>query len=216
MMRFIALLLACFSITALPAAEWTVDPAQQELHGTFAGQPFWLRLLPADKQFAGNRVLQLVYTPPSETELVGARINDCPFLLVNDHLLLVALNGRDSGSKVVPSAPKGYAVTREITVADGAEQRIDLEHRTITGELGWDLRLAPIVLSLGWRSDTNADIRLIDLFGPRHAEKLNLTWNHTAVTIAGTAYTITPDKTGHLHTVTAADGTVLLTVTGRP
>ena len=216
MMRLIALVLACFGTIALPATEWTVDPAQQELHGTFAGQPFWLRLLPADKQFANNRVLQMVYTPPSETELAGARISDCPFLLVNDHLLLVALNGRDSGSKVVPLAPKGYAVTREITIPDGAEQRIDLEERTITGELGWDLHLAPILLSLGWRSDTSADIRLMDFFGPRHQEKLSLTWNHTAVTIAGIAYTISPDKTGHLHTLTAADGSVLLTVTGRP
>ena len=36
------------------------------------------------------------------------------------------------------------------------------------------------------------------------------------VTIAGTTYTISPDKTGNLQTITAADGTVLLTVTGRP
>ena len=76
-MRHITLALAFFCTVALPAAELTVDPALQELHGTFAGQPFWLRLLPADKQFANNRVLQLVYTPPSETELVGAHISDC-------------------------------------------------------------------------------------------------------------------------------------------
>ena len=216
MMRHITLALAFFCTVALPAAELTVDPAQQELHATFAGQPFWLRLLPADKQFANNRVLQLVYTPPSETELVGAHISDCPFLLVDPHLFIVAINGRDSGSQVVPSAPKGYAITREITVANGDDKRIDLEHRTITGELGWDLRLAPVLLSLGWHSDTSAEIRLVDLFGPRHAEKLNLKWNHTALTIAGTAYTISPDKTGNLQTITATDGTVLLTVTGRP
>jgi hypothetical protein len=215
-MRHIALALMLFFTIALPAAELSVDPAQQELHGTFAGQPFWLRLLPADKQFANNRVLQLVYTPPSETELVGARISDCPFLLVNPHLLIVALNGRESGSKVVPANPKGYAVTREITVADGDDKLIDLEHRTITGELGWDLRLAPILLSLGWHSDTSAEIRLVDLFGPRHAEKLTLKWNHTAVTIADTTYTISPDKSGNLQTITTADGTILLTVTGRP
>lgn len=205
------LVLAC----AVIAADPNIAPAQQELHGTFAGQRFWMRLLPADKQFGGNRVLNLVYTPPAESELAGAHLSDCPFLLLDPQLKLVAWNGRDTGSKVLPAAPNGYAVTREISVKDGDDTRLDLKNRTIPGERGWDLRAAPLLLALGWQRGTSATIRLVDLFGPRHNEALTLTWQDATVTIAGTAYTATADDAGALKTLTATDGTVLLTVAAR-
>jgi hypothetical protein len=214
MLRLLALLLLASSL--LPAGEPTVDPAQQELHGTFAGQPFWMRLLPADKQFGNNRVLNLVYTPPAESEVAGAHLSDCPFLLLDPRLRLVAWNGRDTGTKAVPAAPSGYAITREVSVKDGDDTRIDLQQRTVAGERGWDLRAAPLLLALAWQRGTNATIRLVDLFGPRHSEALTLTWQDGTVTIAGTAYTATADDAGMLKALTAADGTVLLTVGGRP
>ena len=207
--------LVLFACSILAAADPTIAPLQQELHGTFAGQPFWMRLLPADKQFGGNRVLNLVYTPPVESELAGAHLSDCPFLLVDPHLKLVAWNGRDIGSKAVPAAPNGYAVTREVSVKDGDDTRIDLQNRTIPGERGWDLRSAPLLLALGWQRGSSATIRAIDLFGPRHTETLTITWQDTTVTIAGTAYTATADDAGALKTLAAADGTTLLTVTAR-
>lgn len=214
----LALLLACLLTALVPvcAADNPVDVAVQELHGTFAGQPFWARLQAPDKQFGGNRVLQLVYTPPAESELGGAHLSDCPFILLDAQLRVVAWNGRDTGSKAVPSVPNGYAITREISVLENGDKRIDLDQRKVTGDRGWDLRLAPVLLALGWRSGATGTVRAIDLFGPRHAEALTVTWTDTAITIAGTTFTAVPDANGRLATLTAADGTHLLSVTGRP
>lgn len=207
--------LLVFAYAVLSAADLTVDPAQHELHGSFAGQPFWMRLLPADKQFGGNRVLNLVYTPPAESEVDGAHLSDCPFLLLDPTLRLVAWNGRDTGTKAVPAAPTGYDITREISVKQDNDTSIALQNRTIPGERGWDLRAAPLLLALGWKKGTSATIRAIDLFGPRHAETLTITWQDTTVTIAGTAHTVTADDTGRLKTLAATDGTTVLTVTAR-
>jgi len=212
----ILLLIATVVSASVSAGEPAVDTAQQELHGSYAGQPFWARLMPADKQFGNNRLLQLVYTPPNETELAGAHLSDCPFLLLDPTLRIVAWNGRDIGSKVVPAAPNGYRITREVTIVEAKEKRIDLDTRTITGERGWDLRAAPILLALAWHSGTSSTVRLVDLFGPRHAEALTLTWNDTNVTIAGATFTAVADANGQLKHLTAADGSVVIAVTGRP
>lgn len=213
---FLLLLATCFSATTtLSAGDALIDASQQELHGTFAGQPFWARLTLPDKQFGNNRVLQLVYTPPSATDVDGAHLSDCPFLLVDSHLRIVAWNGRDTGTQAVPAAPTGYSITREVSVVEGDDKRIDLQQCSITGERGWDLRTAPILLTLGWRRGTSFSARLIDLFGPRHGEALTITWQDATVTIAGTAYTVVPDEQGRLKSLTAADGTVLISVTAR-
>ena len=212
MLRIVLLLL---TIPFIAAADLVVDAAQQDVHGTFAGEKFWMRLSPPDKQFGSNRVLQLVYTPPAESETGGAHLSDCPFLLLDPQLRIVAWNGRDTGSKAVPGAPDGYAITREVTVARDQDKGIDLQPRTIAGERGWDLRSAPLLLALGWRSGTTSTARVVDLFGPRHADKLTLAWQDTAVTIAGTAYTVTPDENGRLKSLATADGAVVLTVAGR-
>lgn len=210
------LLTLCSSLaTSLSAGEALIDASQQELHGTFAGQPFWARLTLPDKQFGNNRVLQLVYTPPGDADLGGAHLSDCPFLLVDSQLRVVAWNGRDTGTQAVPAAPDGYSITREVSVVEGDDKRIDLQQRTITGERGWDLRAAPVLLALGWRSGTTFRARVIDLFGPRHGETLLITWQDTAVTIAGTPHTAIPDDQGRLKSLTAADGSVLITIAAR-
>lgn len=191
-----------------------VEAAQQELHGTLNGLRFWARLTPADKQFGNNRVMQLVYTPPPAAELGGAHLTDCPFLLLDPQLRVVAWNGRDSGSKVVPGVPTGYAITRETTVGEGDDKRIQLMARTLAGDRGWDLRIAPVLLAIGWHAGTSASVRVVDLFGPRSAEAMTLTWKDTAVTIAGAPCTAVADENGRLKSLNAADGTVLLSVAG--
>jgi hypothetical protein len=217
-----ALLLVCLLTALVPVngADQPVDLGLQELHGTFAGQPFWARLQAPDKQFGGNHVLELVYTPPTESDLGGTHLSDCPFVLLDGRLRVVAWNGRDTGSKAVPSVPDGYAVTREISILENGDTRIDLDQRKVAGERGWDLRIAPILLALKWRSGSSDSVRAIDLFGPRHAEAMTITWTDTAITIAGTNYTIVPDTNGRLATLTAADSatinaTSLLSVTSR-
>jgi hypothetical protein len=210
------LLALCSPFAAsLSAGDVLVDTTQQELHGTFAGQPFWARLTPPDKQFGNNRVLQLVYTPPGDADLGGVHLSDCPFLLLDPHLRIVAWNGRDTGTQAVPGAPNGYSITREVSVVEGNDKRIDLQQRTLTGERGWDLRTAPILLALGWRSGTSFSTRALDLFGPRHAEPLVIAWQDAAITIAGVPYTAAPDEQGRLKTLAAADGSVLITVAAR-
>ena len=200
-------------IVAEPVVAEPIAPIGLDtFHGTFANAPFWFRLQAPDKQFGKNRVCELVYTPPKVEELAGTHLSDCPFLLVDAAARIVAWNGRDIGTKAVPAAPTGYQVTHERSVGTGEDRQISLDDIKIPGDLGWDLRIAPILLALTWKPDTSASVRLIDLFGPRHAEALTLSWKNTAVTMAGVQYTITQNAQGQLATLTAADGTNLITV----
>lgn len=216
----VALFLAPLALTtglahggeALPIA----PTAAQELHGLLHGQPFWVRLLPPDKQFGGNRILQLVYTPQPSTVLDGAQLSDCPNLLVDDHLCIVAWNGRDTGSAVVPKAePAGYQVTRDVLIGTGAEQRVENKTRTIPGIRAWDLRLAPVLLALSWHPTTTATVRVIDLFGPRYREPLDLRWDDQRLTVAGDTWTIEPTADGQVARILAPDRTVLVEILGR-
>ena len=212
------LLLAAIALTThadsadLPPA---LPPAVQELHGTLDGQRFWAKLKAPDPQFGGNRVLELVYTPPVPDQLAGAHLSDTPFVLVDDHLRIVAWNGRDTGSTVTPNAPIGYRIGRDIEKGEGVDRHIENERRTIAGERGWDLRLAPVLLALIWTANSTAQVRIVDLFGPRHAEALTVSWTAAAVTIAGQTWNIVPAADGRVQTVTNADGKPILTVLGR-
>lgn len=191
------------------------SPAAQELHGVFEGQRFWARLKAPDAQFGGNRMLELVYTPPPAEQLAGAHLSDTPFLLVDDRLRIVAWNGRDTGSAVTPNAPTGYRIARDIEKGDGVDRHVENARRTIAGERGWDLRLAPVLLALAWKTDSTDDLRVVDLFGPRHAEALTIRWAAATVTIAGQSWTIVPGADGKVQEVKGADGKAILTVMGR-
>ena len=212
MPRFIWLCLFGLLFARVQAAEPVAPVGLHVMHGTFANAKFWFRLQVPDKQFGVNRVCELVYTPPNASDLGGTQMSDCPFLLVDRAARIVAWNGRDIGTKVVPATPHGYKITHERHVGTGEEREIKLEEAKISGELGWDLRIAPILLALTWKADTSATVRLIDFFGPRHAEALTLTWEGTAVTISGVKYTIVPNAQGQLAMLTAADGTNLITI----
>lgn len=188
-----------------------------EIHGSLHGQPFWARLLPPDAKYGGNRVLQLVYTPPTPEALAGAHLVDCPFVLLDGQLRVVAWNDRDSLSKAVHDAKTGaYRVTREVMVKEGDDQRPVPEDRVVPGQPGWDLRLAPVLLALGWKAGGAAQARAVDLFGPRHTEALQVSWTEGKVLAGGQAWTAEADADGRLKRLTDAQGAVVIEVKAWP
>jgi hypothetical protein len=225
-----ALLAACLLLPgALRAAAAPSDPAgasaslpvlaaaEQELHGTWGGQPFWARLRSADARFGGKRALEVVYTPPAPETIERVVLSDCPFVLVDDQLRVIAWNGRDTASQVVPSAkPPGYKVTRDVLVGEGGEQRNDPQVRVLAGSPAWDLHLAPLLLALAWHAGGAGQTRLVDLFGARAADQLALSWSGAQVTLAGAACTAEPAADGSLKRLLDAQGKAVLEVTGRP
>jgi len=194
----------------LPAA-----PGPVEIHGRLLGQPFWARLTAPDQRYGGKHVLQLVYTPPAPERLGGTHLTDCPYVLLDDQLRVVAWNGRDLLSNAVPDGKSGYKISLELSEGSGDEAHPKPEQRRIPGATGWDLNLAPVLLALGWRANSSAQVRTVDLFGPRFAEPLQVIWTPTSLTIAGENLTPTPDGDGHLQRLTDAQGAEVLVVEGR-
>lgn len=193
------------------------DPAVCELHGTLLGKPFWAKLLAPDGKFGGNRVLQLVYTPPAPEQVDGAHLSDCPFVLLDAHLRVVAWNGRDSASAAEPILkPLGYRISRDLLVGDGDNKHSEAVPRVLAGEVGWDLNLTPVLLALGWKEGTTCQVRAVDLFGPRWHEQMTVGWIQRSVAVAGATWTVIPDEQGRLRSVAASGGEVVLDVRGRP
>lgn len=218
--RGFAHLAALLLALALPAAaaEPTLPrlPAGQvELHGTLDGAEFWARLLPPDAAYGGNRILQLVWQPPAPDRLAGAHVSDCPFVLLDEHARVVAFNGRETMAQALPAAPDGYSVTRELADGEGQDARPLPEERTVRGERGWDLHLAPVLLALAWDPRTQTRVRVVDLFGARHEEAMLATWDGTRGELAGAALTIEVDDAGALRRILGADGQPRLAVAGR-
>ncbi len=217
-LRLLALLLALVltGATRLAGGEPALPTAptgRLECHGTLAGERFWLRLEPASREFGGNRVLHLLYTPPAPAVVAGARLPDCPRLLLDAHLRLVAYNGRGTLNRIVPSAKKGldYAVTREIWVKDQTSQDPapgrtpdevpQEEKRFLDGPRAWDVRLAPLLIALAWRKGgPDASVRALDFFGPA-AEATVVTWQGYTVSIAGRALKIEAGADGRLRRI---------------
>ncbi len=196
-------------------ASQLVAPAVVELHGRLRGEPFWARLQAADPKYGNKRVLQLVYTPPSAETLAGAHLSDCPFVLLDDQLGVAAWNDRDSSASAQARAA-GYAVSRDLLVGDGDAKHSEAVARPLPGAAAWDLHLAPVLLALCWQEGRAGQARVVDLYGPRFQEAMSVAWHAQEVTLAGQALMAKADGTGHLASLVAADGTVLLAVTGRP
>jgi hypothetical protein len=189
----------------------------QELHGTWGGQPFWARLRSPDPRFGGKRALEVVYTPPTPEALGRVVVSDCPFVLVDDQLRVIAWNGRDTASQVVPNAkPPGYKVTRDVLIGEGGEQHNDPQVRVIPGSPVWELRLAPLQLAIAWHTGGNGRTGLVDLFGTRAAEHPTLTWTGAQVTLDGAAFTVEAAADGSLKRLLDAQGKAVLEVAGRP
>ncbi|MBA3707566.1 MAG: hypothetical protein H0W83_01955 [Planctomycetes bacterium] len=197
--------------SALPAL---VSATAFELHGKLDGQPFWARLLAPDRKFNNHRVLQLVYAPPVAETLSGARLSDCPFVLLDDNARIIAWNGRESLSQVQPASPSGYTVARELLEGNGEAASVASDKRTIHGERAWDLRLAPLLLALTWSPKASADLAVVDLFGPRWKEGLRATVNGAEATIGGDGYTILADDHGRLARLVDAHGMARIEIEG--
>ena len=183
-----------------------------ELDGTWNGQPFWARLLPPDAHFANHRVLQLSWAPPAPETIGGVHLVDCPFILLDDHARIIAWNGRDGMSSVEPLGSDGYRVSRELTRGSGVDAQPVASSRTIGGGRGWDLHLAPLLVALTWQPGTRAQVHLIDLFGDRAAELLNVHWDQEQVQIAGVAMVAVADQQGRLQNLLSPGGALLLHV----
>lgn len=210
--RLVPLLLLALAAAAadlLPTAPQGVV----EVHGTFNGERFWTRLNPPEARFGNHRMLELLYTPPKPTALAGAHLVDCPFLLLDDRLRLMAWNGRDTTQQVVPTKT-GYRVTRELErpIDAGKDTAPDSDERDIAMARGWDERLAPVLLLLAWRAGTTGEVPVADLFGPTAAAS-TASWRDGEVLIGGRPFRATADANGRLARLDDAAGTAVLTVT---
>ncbi|TVR41098.1 MAG: hypothetical protein EA402_13260 [Planctomycetota bacterium] len=157
----LAFLFLFFAATGPMAAEEGAHPApamisaeQLELHGELYGQPFWARILKADQQFGGHRVMKLVYIPPKPEDIGGTHLVDHPYILLDRQARIIAWNERGQGLSAVEYRQRGYAVLHERSeLHDGhlapVQKRFNLSHPEPT----WDAHLAPILLALTWRPD---------------------------------------------------------------
>lgn len=161
----------------------TVAAAVIERHGTYRGQPFWLRLGVSDPEFAGNRKLEVVFTPTAPAAIDGSMLHDSPILIVDEHLRVVQWDNRDGATGVLrQTAPDSYLVVRE--KKDPAADQMQLLRRTLPQPLGWPLELAPILAILA--EGETWTVPVYDFWGPRVTEMLTATRSGDRVVIAGT------------------------------
>lgn len=213
------IIIALLAAMVLPAADLlpTAPAGVVELHGTFNGERFWARLNPPEARFNNHRMLELLYTPPKPEAVAGAHLVDCPFLLLDERLRLMAWNGRDTTQQVLP-IKGGYRVVRELErpIAVGKDSAPDSapdsDEREVAMPRGWDERLVPVMLTLAWRAGAQGEMPIADLFGPSSAAS-SVSWQDGAVTISGRPYRATPDASGRLARLDDAAGTAVLTVT---
>ncbi|MDA3963840.1 MAG: hypothetical protein PF961_23875 [Planctomycetota bacterium] len=180
---------------ALPA----LPDGQFECDGTWQGERFWLRLGPSNAAF-GGRVLQVLYTQPTPDELGGTLLDPHPWVLLDDALLIQAWMERSRLSQAEyrdDDEPAGYRVRHEIERTVGGDIFTAERSDKRPGPKAWDRRLAPLLLAMVWRSNTNGSVPLLDLFDAE--PKLGaLRWNDTAVTIAGEEFVVQADESGQL------------------
>lgn len=199
-----------------PAEQLRALPDEQyECHGTFHGERFWARLGPRNPEFGGGRILKLVYTQPGRETLGGSLLDPHPWLLLNDELKLMGWNERSRQSAAQFRAdltPPVYAIQIESERLVGDETFPVFDDRKIDAPASWSYRLAPIKLLFAWQPGSEGAVRLVDVFGPRHAEELYLSWKDTVVDWAGTALVIEADAEGRIAALRTADGEAVVTL----
>lgn len=164
---------------ALPLAATSVI----ERHGTYRGQPFWLRLSASDPEFAGNRKLEVVFTPTAPAVIDGSILHDSPILIVDEHLRVIRWDNRDGATGVLRQIePDGYLVVRE--KKDPDSEQVQLLRRTLPQPLGWPLELAPLLAILA--DGETWTVPVYDFWGPRVTEHLTASRAGDRVVIAGT------------------------------
>jgi hypothetical protein len=191
----------------------TAPAGTLEMHGICDGNRFWMRLNPPDAAYGNQRMLELVYTPPAPEKLAGTHLPDAPFLLLDDRLRMIALNGRDTMSRALADA-RGYQVTRELErrTENGADVTPSSDDRRIAGPSGWDERLAPLLLVLAWSAGSRGEMPIYDLFGAAPVPSA-ISWRDQQVLIAGRSYRAVADAAGRLARLEDAAGAPALIVT---
>jgi hypothetical protein len=193
---------------ALPSAE----PAVIEFHGEFrqpgqeALKPFWIRIKAGDPQYAGHRLAELVYTAPAPATIAGTVLVDHPYLLLDDHLRLMAWNGREGLAKITALTSGGYQVVREVTVGEGIAALGRESARTLSDALAWDQRLAPLLLAACWRADSQGQVPTVDFYGDQPASVVR--WTGSDLHLNGQGARIEADERGACARIVAQDGTL--------
>jgi len=187
------------SATSLPAGQDSAQAAagatlpqapagQVERHGTFRGEPFWLRLSAPDPAFAGLRKLELVFTPTAPEKALGSLLHDSPIFLLDENLRVVQWDNRDGATGVrYLDEEKNYRVVRERKEPDN--DTVKLLRRTLAVPKGWPLEIAPLLAVLV--EGDSWSVPVYDFWGERVAEHLTVERDGAAVQIAGAATQIT-------------------------
>jgi hypothetical protein len=198
-----------------PAAEVeslpTISDQVIEFDGTYRGKPFWARLRAADGKFENNRMLELVYTPPPPAQLDNTVLSDCPFVLLDSHLRVIAWNGRHGLSKVIRTDGR-YKVQRELMETAGGEGEATTRTMTMTVGPAWDLHIAPILLAMCWRADASARVPVVDLFGAQVKKLSYAVWSPGKIEIAGETLQATAGADGRLIKLDDSKGYSVLTI----
>jgi hypothetical protein len=121
-----------------------------------------------------------------------------PFILLDPQGLTVAHNARSTLGRILPTATGAYRIVREIQVGTGDDAHPSEEVRHDRGPRAWDLRLAPLHLALVWRADGRGEARVVDFFGPRLGEELQVTWEGPRIDLGGTVLTARAGADGRL------------------
>lgn len=191
-----------------------------ELHGHVEAGRFWIRLHPASAEYGGHRSLEVLYPPPHVDDTAGAILNDCPRVLVDAQLRVLAWRepGQSFAQAIYQAGEDpakgfpGYSVVREVEQVTPDVTFAIEEQRVVSGAIGWDRRLALPMLALNWRAGSSGAMPVVDLWGEHPTAEL--AWLDTTVQLPdGRAGTIEADADGRLARV-LVDGVAVLTVDG--
>lgn len=203
-------------LSAEPEVLPTVRPEVIELHGELlqpgqeAPAPFWMRIKAGDPAFAGHRLAELVYTAPLPVTIAQTVLVDHPYLLLDDHLRVMAWNGREGLAKVTALKTGGYQIVRERTVGEGLAALGQESARTIADGLAWDQRLAPLLLAACWTSGSQGRVPTVDFYGEAPASAV--TWNDGTLELSGLPARIEADAHGRCARIVGQDGRVWIAV----
>ena len=192
---------------ALPAGTWECH-GTAKLRGQTTASRFWFRLLPPDATYGQNRIVQVVYTPPSPATLGGTHLSDTPYWLLDTRTRLIAWNDRGTSSMMQPAAG-AYQVTRERTPSD--DTNIVLDEKKFTVSRGWDRTAAPLLVALSWRVNSEITLPCIDLFG--NEPDTTISWQGPQVHMGSNRWSVVADQHGRLAKLMDASGAEVVSVT---
>lgn len=192
---------------SLPVGTWEFH-GTAKLRGQATAEKFWLRLKPTDAAYGHNRIVEVVYTPPTPATLGGTHLSDTPFWLLDPRSRLMAWNDRGTSSQMQPSAGV-YQVTRDRTSTDHTDMVLD--EKKFEVNRGWDRTAAPLLVALSWRADTDLTVPCVDLFGDQPLTTIS--WHGPEVHVGSDTWKVTADEHGRLAKLHDAQGGEVVSVT---